>query len=375
MNNNYKLDSDKFLNLNTTQCLYGIAVLMMVFHHLFCIPSRLGYEYIPLLGENLWYVETKLAWFCRICVGIYAFISGYGLNEQMKNNQISTMSFTENLVLAYIRIFRHLVKFMKKYWITFAVFVPLGFCFFNLKFYITEFFQNLFGLSYSYNGEWWYVKQYILMLAIFPFIHSLVLYWKKGKTEKIIFMLIGSIIGISLFTLYKYDIQLSKTWYYKVHMDYIIIFCIGCIVSEYYIFEKANQIMERYLQKKMCPVFLFIFAVIVRIVITPSASWSKGDIILVPIFIYSFTLLSKRFTYMQTKMLSLFGKYSVYIWLVHTFFAYYYFQNIILIPRYSLLIYVWLFLLSFGVAIILDKLSVYIDNCIKNIDKIIKATN
>lgn len=78
---------------------------------------------------------------------------------------------------------------------------------------------------------------------------------------------------------------------------------------------------------------------------------------------------------MQTKMLSLFGKYSVYIWLVHTFFAYYYFQNIILIPRYSLLIYVWLFLLSFGVAIILDKLSVYIDNCIKNIDKIIKATN
>lgn len=359
MNNNHKLDSNKFLNLNTTQCLYGIAVLMMVFHHLFCTPSRLAYNYIPLLGENLWYIETKLAWFCKICVGIYAFISGYGLSEQMKNNQSSATSFTGDLVLAYIKIFRHLIKFMKKYWLTFAIFIPMGFCFFDLKFYIVEFLENLFGLSYSYNGEWWYVKQYILMLFLFPLIHSLLLFWKKGKHSKIIVILISSIIGVSLLTLYRYDLQILKAWYYKIHMDYIIIFCMGCIVNEYYVFEKVNHVIERYFLKGVYAAFLLMFVVIGRIIITPSASWARGDIILVPIFIYSFALLAKTFTYTQNKILSLFGKYSVYIWLIHTFFAYYYFQDIILFPRYSLLIYIWLLLLSFGTAIILDKILIY----------------
>ena len=40
-------------------------------------------------------------------------------------------------------------------------------------------------------------------------------------------MLAGSVIGVSLLGLYIYDVQILKEWYYKIHMDYIIIFLCG----------------------------------------------------------------------------------------------------------------------------------------------------
>ena len=43
-----------------TQMLYGIAIAMMLYHHLFCIPSRLNCNYFSVLGN----IELKLAWFC-----------------------------------------------------------------------------------------------------------------------------------------------------------------------------------------------------------------------------------------------------------------------------------------------------------------------
>lgn len=60
---------------NHTKMLYGLAILLMLYHHLFC-AGRLDTEYLSVLGPVL---EEKLDWFCKICVAIYAFISGYGL--------------------------------------------------------------------------------------------------------------------------------------------------------------------------------------------------------------------------------------------------------------------------------------------------------
>lgn len=53
-------------------------------------------------------------------------------------------------------------------------------------------------------------------------------------------------------------------------------------------------------------------------------------------------------------ILAYFGEHSTYIWLTHTFFAYYYFQNLILLPRYSVLIYLWLVVISLLTSIILS---------------------
>ncbi len=50
--------------------LYGTAILMMLYHHLFMD----GGEYFSIFGP----FQTTVAWSFKICVAIYAFITGYG---------------------------------------------------------------------------------------------------------------------------------------------------------------------------------------------------------------------------------------------------------------------------------------------------------
>lgn len=50
-----------------TKMLYGIAILFMLYHHLFCIPERLNCEYYSVLANY----ERPVAWFCKICVVRY----------------------------------------------------------------------------------------------------------------------------------------------------------------------------------------------------------------------------------------------------------------------------------------------------------------
>lgn len=62
--------------------LYGLAAIMMIYHHLFGVPEMLNCKYNSLLSVILWGgvpLEQIIAWFSKICVAIYAFISGYGL--------------------------------------------------------------------------------------------------------------------------------------------------------------------------------------------------------------------------------------------------------------------------------------------------------
>lgn len=56
----------KFTKANSVE-MYGIAILLMVFHHLF--KSYIGPSAIQ-----------TIAYFGKICVAIFAFISGYALS-------------------------------------------------------------------------------------------------------------------------------------------------------------------------------------------------------------------------------------------------------------------------------------------------------
>lgn len=68
-----------------TQIAKGIAILFMVYHHLFVIPERLNNEYINLLDINGVNFQSIIANFCKICVCIYIFLSGYGFFLSLKN--------------------------------------------------------------------------------------------------------------------------------------------------------------------------------------------------------------------------------------------------------------------------------------------------
>lgn len=59
--------------------IYGIAILMMVWHHFFGFPERFGGD-LRYIGGNIEYtIELYLGYFGRLCIAMYAFISGYGM--------------------------------------------------------------------------------------------------------------------------------------------------------------------------------------------------------------------------------------------------------------------------------------------------------
>ena len=74
-----------------SQALKGIAIVMMLFHHCFQMASR--YDGWTILFSPLREQQViNLAVGCKICVAIFAFISGYGLFWGIKNKRdISTI--------------------------------------------------------------------------------------------------------------------------------------------------------------------------------------------------------------------------------------------------------------------------------------------
>ena len=66
------------LKKEDSAALKGIAILMMVFHHCYRTEKKFaGYEilFTPFTAENV----IHLALYMKICVCIFAFVSGYGL--------------------------------------------------------------------------------------------------------------------------------------------------------------------------------------------------------------------------------------------------------------------------------------------------------
>ena len=66
------------LTKNDSLRLKGVAMLMMLFHHLYCDVSRFdGYviDFAPF-GQD---AVVGVAFFFKLCVSIFAFVSGYGL--------------------------------------------------------------------------------------------------------------------------------------------------------------------------------------------------------------------------------------------------------------------------------------------------------
>ena len=186
-----------------THMLYGIAIAMMLYHHLFCIPSRLNCNYFSVLGN----IELKLAWFCRICVAVYAFITGYGLCKSSPT-KMETNLF-KKITQDYKFILKHLFQFMKKYWIVFVFFVPIRMIVNPPLITPKSFIMSLFGLDYTYNGEWWYIKKYIVLLILFPILNACFILLKDKKLKII---RNSVVIGITL-------IVVIEVLFYRVNIN------------------------------------------------------------------------------------------------------------------------------------------------------------
>lgn len=355
-----------FISKKDTKALYGIAILLMIFHHCFCIPARLNNDYISILGAK-WEIETKLAWVGKLCVAIYAFISGYGLS--VISRKVVDLSWKNQFKRDFKRIKEQLCKFYSKFWLVFVIFVPIGCLFFERKYNLSYIVKGLLFGAY-YCGEWWYVRQYLVLLILFPIVDFAISYIEKEKKYLIAIEMSLLIIGIAILRIKFWDSVVASVFLWCINTfggTYICIFILACLIARYRVFEKLD---EKFCLKSPMIILGVLGVMLVRYIIVRYASQSSCDIILGPVFIYFATcfLHSGMGRKVIIPVLEVLGKYSTYMWLTHTFWLYYYFQPIALMPKISVLIFLWVTLLSFVTAYILNQIYEIITKLVKRRD-------
>ena len=102
-----------------------------------------------------------------------------------------------------------------------------------------------------------------------------------------------------------------------------------------------------------------VLAIAIRVVFSNSPASMKVDFVVVPLFILPLVTLIEGTNLVA--ILQFLAKHSTNIWLTHTFWCYYFGQKIVLLPRYSVFIYLWLLLLAVLSSYVINLL--YIPFC------------
>lgn len=164
----------KKLTLYDSSVLKGIAILLMLCHHLFYTQDGSFWD-VQIYGHGL--INT-FAHMCKVCVAIFVFISGYGLMEKYKDiEKIELKSFFWN----------RFIKLMLNYWFVWLLFVPMSVLWlgpslieqYGNSHIITKLIFDFMGIinwfgSYNYNPTWWFYACIIGLYLLFPILHYLV---------------------------------------------------------------------------------------------------------------------------------------------------------------------------------------------------------
>lgn len=329
--------------------LHGLAIVLMLYHHLFSVPSRLGCEYFSVIdwfaGEG---TGERAAWFCKICVAIYAFTTGYAF---------SRMNLEHAAPISCQRMLKQLGRFAKKYYLVYVIFIPLGFLLADFSSYGAKaVVLGLFGDT-TYNSEWWYVKFYTCALIAFPFMDTVYrnLYnTLRFKHSEILSMLCACAMFVFITNL----MGEPKT--------YAIILMEGYACSQFRLFELADRLVKTTWRRLALSSILLAAVIAVRVALSTGVGYNTIDIIIIIPFIYSVTAIF-NFAKGISKLFCFLGKYSTYMWLTHTFFAYYIFRDFITISKVDILMFIQLFIVSLLTAYLLTKLERLFDKAAENL--------
>lgn len=215
-----------------SQMVAGIAILLMIWHHLFSYPNWLidGISVNSALGKYVNYIVWLTARIGNICIYIFAFQSGYSIYQRS--------DLYDTIRKRTARIF----SFLFSYWIVCVFFWVIGW-FFNENLPTpTAALLNMFGLEVGFYADWinvifaWYVLYYILLIAAYPILN------RCFRTK--------SIMVISLSTIGCLCIPLVLSHYgITGYWTPFAASLMGIFTSKYKLFEHLDNTLNKYSKK------------------------------------------------------------------------------------------------------------------------------
>lgn len=358
--------------------LQGLAAAMMLYHHLFIRPDMLFVEYSTILGETR---EIRLALFCKLCVAIYAFVSGYGMCSvflRAASEGKGEMRFFTLLRQDYILVLQKLLRFFSIYWFCVLLYFACENLFLGKEKPLSELLPNLLALSDSFNGSWWYALEYVKILLFLPLLHLLFVFEKdheeRLKKKWFFLTLFGLlalflVLALNLFPSWEYHFRLFVN---RLMPSYLLCAAGGFLIARFSLIPSLGKLCISLLPRVQGPVqealscrsprlsallslgglLLMFLPFLIRYLITVDAMQTSLDFLLTPVFCLGF-LLFLGDQKIPAQIFFFIGKHSVYIWLLHLMFLDGFFRNLVMASHTAIGIYLTLLFFSLLCAILL----------------------
>lgn len=317
--------TEGILSKSNSLILKGGGILLMLVHHLFYSEwSQPLYDDITIRGVG---VVNQIGHFCKLCVAVFVFVSGYGLAASTPLN-VKLKDF-------YWRRFK---KLYLNYWYIWLLFVPICYFVFGRTFTdaygehatvkgVLDFFGllKMFGVD-SYNPTWWFYNCIIILYLLFPLLNK----WLLKSTYLLVSVtitcgLLFFIPGVNVISGYLFAFLLGMLmakmpveWLKDTKWWHIMIALL--MLSLWRLTRSCpTQIADGLLCAGMA---LMVYKI----------QWSK---------------------WLGNAMESL-GKHSMNMFLTHTFIYYFWFSKYIYITRNPLLIFLSLLVSSYLLSVLIE---------------------
>ncbi|MBP3951508.1 acyltransferase family protein [Bacillus suaedae] len=357
------------LSKDETKILKGFAIMFMVLLHLFCRKDIDGYyNSFFMIGDIP--IEYYVGLFGDACRPIYLFVTGYAFYTVFLSRSVGA-SFRKNLM----RIFKLFIN----YWIVLFLFLLIGFAVGKGDFFVSiwRFILSFTLIDYSYNGAWWFLQVYIIIVLLSPFLINLT---KKSRFIYL-FLISGSIYFTSHFQVHRgiFDLALPQ----DVEKLLFLLgtsqfsFLVGGLFAKYKIISKLRIKSQHIRFKNMLGITGIVGLVIFHGFIESA--------IIAPInavgFICLFTLMNK--SVQANNFLGYLSSHSTNIWLTHMFFYITFFKDLTFMSKNPVIIFIWLMFMcivtSHLIKLIYNPISSAIDRRVEqrqimlNKDRSLKA--
>lgn len=345
-NSNNMASSDIFTKKDTAICK-GIAVLMMLFHHLFNEYGEYwGHpvDYWPLTGDQV----TTIALICKVCVAVFVFITGFGLAASYRHSfGDNTPSMRDAAAFSISRWW----KLMSEFWPIFVLALvcsplgrnPLAVYGGGVRTVLSSGVIDFLGLAEAFrtpslNPTWWYMTLAITFIFIAPMVMSGVRAF--GSTA----MFVVGVLSIALFGHGDYSFG-----------QYFASYLLGIFCYEHHVFEawvrwKSDSMSGR-LQKAIGAGVLLCGMLLMRNHFNYIGTSDACCALLLCLFVMA----ALRSIPVLTALLSMFGRHATNMFLVHTLMYSYYFLSFYYAFRFPVLILAVLAVTSMMVSIVLEK--------------------
>lgn len=330
--------------------IQGLAILLMEYHHLFAVPGSLPVGVTPLIGET---AETTAAVFAKICVALYAFVTGYGILRS--SLAAKKESFAATVRSVYKAALFRALRFLFLYWYVVVIYFLIARCFLGVPLTLQDLVLNLLTVSTSINGSWWYAAEYLLLVFFLPLPALLFMFFDapgENRRKNIWMAAILLLLAALLVLLRKNHVDLTLDGH--LVLSYFLTALSGAVTAELHLFERIRDHIQRPAAGAVTGAALVVLCFAARTAVTVDASFARYDFLFAPMLILGVLLLSKgRKT--PERVLCFFGKYSVYMWLSHLLFLTGPLQKLIFLFPVSIWVYGSLVVCSLLFSMLLSR--------------------